>query len=50
MKEILNTIQNGKIPEVPFKVTVDNDSIIKIAVAAVMAATIIILIGQLVKK
>jgi hypothetical protein len=50
MNQILDILKTGKVPEVPFKVTIDNDSILKIAVAAIVAATIIILIAHLVKR
>lgn len=50
MNEILDILKTGKVPTVPFKVTVDNDSVVKLAVAAVLTATIIILVSQLVRK
>lgn len=50
MNELLNALKGGKLPEVPFKVTVDNDSIVKLAAAAVITAAIIILISKLVKS
>lgn len=39
----------GTVPEVPFKVTIDNDSIIKISVAAVLVVTICMLISAVIK-
>jgi hypothetical protein len=50
MNEILNAIKTGKVPEIPFVVKVENESIIKLAAAVVIAATIIILISKLVKN
>ncbi len=39
----------GKIPEVPFTVTVDDRSIIRISIAAVIVVTICLLLTQLLK-
>lgn len=50
MNEILEILKTGKVPTVPFKVTVENDSIVKLAVAAVLSATIIVLISNIVKN
>jgi hypothetical protein len=49
MNNILDLIKNGKVPDIPFTVKVENESIIKLAAAAVITAAIIILIGKLVK-
>jgi hypothetical protein len=40
----------GDVPEVPVKVTVENETIIKICVAVVMVAAIIILFSKVFKK
>jgi hypothetical protein len=47
----MNLLNNliGNVPEVPVKVTVENDTIIKIAVAVVMVVTITFLLGALIK-
>lgn len=47
---LLDNIIKGEIPEVPFKVTVDDKSILKIAAAAIMAAVVIMLVHTLLKK
>jgi hypothetical protein len=47
---VVSEILNGKVPEVPFTVKVEDSSIIKLSVAAVIAATIIILVAALVKR
>lgn len=46
----LEDILNGKIPEVPFKVTIDDKSIMKLSIAAVMVVTICMMIGFLLSK
>jgi hypothetical protein len=51
MNQLLNTIvKNGKLPPVEFNVKVENNSIIKIAAAAVITAAIIIFISALLKN
>jgi hypothetical protein len=37
----------GKIPDVPFKVTVEDSTIMRISVASIMVAVIVMLIGTL---
>jgi hypothetical protein len=47
----MNLLNNliGNVPEVPVKVTVENDTIIKISVAVVMVVTISFLLSALIK-
>lgn len=50
MNEILNILKTGKVPEIPFVVKVENESILKLAAAVVVSSVIIILIANLLKK
>lgn len=47
---VVKDILNGELPEVPFVVKVEDSIIIKLSVAAVIAATIILLVAALVKS
>lgn len=47
-KTVLQNILDGNIPEVPFTVTVDDHSIIRISIAAVIVVTICLLLAQLI--
>ncbi len=40
----------GKVPEVPVKVTVENETLIKLSISVVIVATIIILLSTIFKK
>ena len=46
---LLTQLAEGKVPEVPLKLQVDNESIIKLAVTAVIVATLCLLISHLIK-
>lgn len=47
---LLQSIIDGKLPDVPIEVKIDNESIVKIAVAAVIVVTICILVSKLFNK
>ena len=47
---MFNLLQGTKVPEVPFKVTVEDYTIIKISVAVVAVAAIILLLTRIIKK
>lgn len=51
MPNILTDIINeGKLPEVPFSVSLESDTIIKLAIAEVLVGIIIILLTVLITK
>lgn len=45
--QLIEDILGGKLPDVPIAVKIDNESIVKIAVAAVIVVTICILVSKL---
>jgi hypothetical protein len=49
-KSIIQQFLDGKIPTVPFTVSIEDKSIIKVSVAVVIVVTICILISKIVKK
>ncbi|GEM_PF-3828303 len=49
-KTFLQNLLDGNIPDVPFTVTIDDHSIIRISIAAVIVVTICLLLSQLIHK
>ncbi len=47
---MFNLLQGTKVPEVPFKVTVEDYTIVKLSVAIVVVATILMLLTKIIKK
>ena len=47
---MFNILQGTKVPEVPFKVTIEDYTIVKLGVAIVICATIILLLSKIIKK
>lgn len=46
----LQTLLSGNVPEVPLTVSVDNNSIARLAGAAIITAVIILLIAKAIKQ
>lgn len=49
-KTAIQQILSGELPEVPFTVTVDDQSIIRMSVAAIIVVTICVLLSQLIQS
>ena len=47
---LLDDLLKGKVPDVPLKVTIDDKSIMKFSIAAVMVVTITILLAHLLRS
>lgn len=50
MSVLSDFLKDGKVPDVPVKVVVDNDSIFKLALAAIIVVAIILLLTKLLKR
>lgn len=47
---IKDLLLDGKVPEVPFTIMVDDKTILKLSIAAIMVATIILLVSAVIKN